>query len=89
MEFIFPPSNDIPLNFSNALTYIIGQGLTLYWTEAPAGAAVSILLWQADPNTGVSVGDMEYVIRMAPSIIVWAELLLTTTERECSEQNPT
>jgi hypothetical protein len=64
MEFIFPPSNTIALDFSNALTYTIGQRLTVYWTKSPSGVAASLLLWQANRETGVLVGTQEYVLRM-------------------------
>ncbi|KAI4928785.1 hypothetical protein J4E85_005406 [Alternaria conjuncta] len=63
MEFILPPSLDTALDISNALNYTIGEKITVYWTEAPAGTAVSIILWQADPETGVSIKNVEYILQ--------------------------
>ena len=65
MEFILPPSLDTALDISNALNYTIGEKITVYWTEAPASTAVSIILWQADPKTGVSIKNVEYILRIA------------------------
>ncbi|KAB2101070.1 hypothetical protein AG0111_0g11177 [Alternaria gaisen] len=61
MQFIVPPSNPRPLDFSNAQVYYLGDKLTIYWTEPPAGIASSILLWQANRTTGVLVGDKQYI----------------------------
>ena len=68
MEFILPPSLDVALDMSNALKYTIGEKITVYWTEAPVGTAVSIILWQADPKTGVSIKNIEYIIRIASTV---------------------
>ncbi|CAN9399099.1 unnamed protein product [Alternaria alternata] len=61
MQFIVPPSNPRPLDFSDAQVYYLGDKLTIYWTEPPAGIASSILLWQANRTTGVLVGDEQYI----------------------------
>jgi hypothetical protein len=63
MQFIVPPWNPTPLDFSDAQVYYLGDKLTIYWTEPPAGIASSILLWQANRTTGVLVGDKQYITR--------------------------
>ncbi|CAI9635393.1 hypothetical protein GT037_007646 [Alternaria burnsii] len=73
MQFIVPPSNPTPLDFSDAQVYYLGDKLTIYWTEPPTGIASSILLWQANRTTGVLVGDKQYITQSVvnKTDVVW------------------